>query len=224
MVNRKTKLPSSGNACGSASTTPRDFPPHSRQSMHPRLPRRGSVCTLAAILRPDAPLLSRSGRTSTHGKGCSKRHAHEAGRLPTVPPHSPANRARQRRSCSTPSIWLRYPYLCRERLRSECRNRQERSSFSRPVFPKTIQTAASAKTPNVPNRIVFNRPRRPGAFPARPHELLHRLPLLIPRAEVTLANGLPHEFRHGRLPAPRARVQGIPEVIVEIELRPPHDV
>jgi hypothetical protein len=63
-----------------------------------------------------------------------------------------------------------------------------------------------------------------GAFLANPDEFLHRLPPLVPAAEVTFTNGFPDEFRDSGLPAAGPSVKGIPEMIVEVKLRAPHDV
>ncbi|MDQ2842707.1 MAG: hypothetical protein M3Y72_17045 [Acidobacteriota bacterium] len=63
---------------------------------------------------------------------------------------------------------------------------------------------------------IFHRIEGCGTLLANPDEFLHCLRLLIAPAEVTLTNGLPHEFRDGRLPAPSAGVKRIPEVIVQV--------
>jgi hypothetical protein len=84
---------------------------------------------------------------------------------------------------------------------------------------KPLQTVASAQTLNILHRIDGL-----GAFLANPDEFLHRLHLLVPPAEVTLPNGFPHEFRDGGLSTPCASVKGIPEMVVEVQLRSPHDV
>jgi hypothetical protein len=52
----------------------------------------------------------------------------------------------------------------------------------------------------------------------------HRDPPLVEVAEVSIANRTPDQFRDGRFFGLSLNVQGAPELIVEIELRPPHDV
>jgi hypothetical protein len=84
---------------------------------------------------------------------------------------------------------------------------------------KPVKTVASAKTLH-----IFHRIGSAGAFLANPDEFPHRLHLLVPPAEVTLANGLPHEFGDGSSLTRRARVKSVPEVVVKVQLRPPHDV
>jgi hypothetical protein len=84
---------------------------------------------------------------------------------------------------------------------------------------KPVQTVASAKILNILHRI-----ESAGAFLANPDEFPHRLHLLVPSAEVTLANGLPHEFRDGSSLTRCARVKSVPEIVVKVQLRPPHDV
>ena len=82
-----------------------------------------------------------------------------------------------------------------------------------------IQAIAPPQTPNTLDGIDGS-----AGFLANPDKLLHRFhPLVLP-AEVVFANRFAHEFRNGRLPAPRARVKRIPEVVVQIQLSPPHDV
>jgi hypothetical protein len=63
-----------------------------------------------------------------------------------------------------------------------------------------------------------------GATMTGSHELLHCLPLFVPLAEVSIANGFSHKFRDAGLSIPGVSMQGIPEMIVEIKLSPPHDV
>ena len=84
---------------------------------------------------------------------------------------------------------------------------------------KAVQAAASAKASNILHRIAGF-----GAFLANPNEFLHRLHLLVPLGKVTLTKGFPHEFRDGSSSTPRASVKSIPEMIVEVQLRSPHDV
>jgi hypothetical protein len=74
---------------------------------------------------------------------------------------------------------------------------------------KPVQTVTSAKTANVLNRIEGF-----GALLANPDEFLHRLHLLVPAAEIALANGLTHEFRNCSLLTACAGVKRIPEVII----------
>jgi hypothetical protein len=74
-----------------------------------------------------------------------------------------------------------------------------------------LHTVASAKTSHHHHGIG-----RVGAFFANPDEFLHGFHLLVPSAEVALANGFPHELRDSSLPTPRTGVKGIPEVVVEV--------
>jgi hypothetical protein len=82
-----------------------------------------------------------------------------------------------------------------------------------------VETVPLAKTSNVlqgvwGDLVVF----------ADSNEFLHRLPLFVPLTEVTLSNGLAHEFRNGGVLIGGAGVECFPEVVVQVELRPPHDV
>ncbi len=84
---------------------------------------------------------------------------------------------------------------------------------------KAVQAAASAKASNILHRIEGF-----GAFLANPDEFLHRLHLLVPPGKVTLTKGFPYQFRDGSSSTPCASVKGIPEMIVEVQLRSPHNV
>jgi len=74
-----------------------------------------------------------------------------------------------------------------------------------------VETVTTAKVLNILHRIGGF-----GAFLANPDELLHGFHPLVPAAQVTLPDGLPHEFRDGSLSTPRASVQGIPEMFVKV--------
>lgn len=74
-----------------------------------------------------------------------------------------------------------------------------------------------------PLSYLLNSIRHMRAF-ADSDKILHRLRALFEIAEIPLTDRFPHQFRNRRLPAARAGVKGIPEVIVEIWLCPPHDV
>jgi hypothetical protein len=84
---------------------------------------------------------------------------------------------------------------------------------------EAVQPAAAAETSNILHTV-----RQIGTSLSNANELLHRLSLLIPPAEVTLASGFPHQFRDGSLLTPGAGVKGIPELLIEVELCSPHDV
>jgi hypothetical protein len=84
---------------------------------------------------------------------------------------------------------------------------------------KAVQTAAPAEGSNILYCVW-----RGGPFFADADKFLHRLPLFVAWAEVTLANGLPHELRDGSFLAACTGVKGVPEAVVEVKLRPPHDV
>jgi hypothetical protein len=84
---------------------------------------------------------------------------------------------------------------------------------------KPVQTVTTAKILNKLHRIEGF-----GALLANPDELLHGFHPLVPAAQVTLPDGIPHEFRDGGLSTPCPSVKGIPEVIVKVQLRPPHNV
>jgi len=82
-----------------------------------------------------------------------------------------------------------------------------------------VQTATPAKTSNILHRI-----KGFGALLANPDEFLHGFYPLVPPAETTFTNGFRHEFGDGSVSTPGASVQGIPEVIVKVQLRSPHNV
>jgi hypothetical protein len=84
---------------------------------------------------------------------------------------------------------------------------------------KPVKAITPAKTSN-----KFHRIDGPGAFLANSNEFLHGFRLLVAPAEIPLANGFPHEFRNRSLLAPCAGVESIPDLIVQVELGPPHDV
>lgn len=84
---------------------------------------------------------------------------------------------------------------------------------------KPVQAVALAKVPN-----IFHRIERYGASPTNPDEFLHGLHALFPPAEVALAHRFPHQFRDGSLAAPGAGVKRVPDGVIEIQLRSPHDV
>ena len=84
---------------------------------------------------------------------------------------------------------------------------------------KPVQTFTPAKASNILNGIDGF-----GGSLANSDESLHRLHLLLLLSEVTLTNCFPHEFRDGSLSTPCSSVKGIPEMIVKVQLRPPHDV
>jgi hypothetical protein len=84
---------------------------------------------------------------------------------------------------------------------------------------EAFQTATAAKTPDVLDRVGgFSPPL------ADSDKLLHRIHPLVLSTEVTLANSFPYELRDGGLRASRAGVQRIPQMIVKVQLRSPHDV
>ena len=84
---------------------------------------------------------------------------------------------------------------------------------------KAFQTTTAPKSPD-----IFDRVARLGLSLADSDKVLHRLHSLVPATEVTFANGFPHEFRDSGFRASRPGVQRIPEVIVKVQLRSPHDV
>jgi len=81
-ISGRIPLPSSGIACGFASTAPRYLPPRTRRSTRPRPRFRGSACTVVGVV----PLLRRSEYISAPEKGCSERQA----QLGRAPAHSSA--------------------------------------------------------------------------------------------------------------------------------------
>jgi hypothetical protein len=83
---------------------------------------------------------------------------------------------------------------------------------------KAVQAAASAKASNILHRIEGR------AFLANPDEFLHGLHLLVPPGKVSLTKGFPHQFREGSFSSPSARVKSVPEIVIEVQLRSPHNV
>lgn len=84
---------------------------------------------------------------------------------------------------------------------------------------EAFQTAAAPKLPDIFDRIAELSPSL-----ADSDKVLHRSHPLVLSTEVTLANGFPYEFRDGGLRASRTGMQRIPEMIVKVQLRSPHDV
>jgi hypothetical protein len=84
---------------------------------------------------------------------------------------------------------------------------------------KPIHTITPAETSHVLHGVEWL-----GPIVTNSDELLHSLHLFVPLAEISIANGFPHKFRDAGLSIPGVSVQGIPEMIVEIKLGPPHDV
>ncbi len=76
---------------------------------------------------------------------------------------------------------------------------------------KAVQAVASAKASNILYRIDGC-----GAFPANPHEFLHRLHLLVALGKVTLTKSFPDEFRNRSSSTPCACMKGVPEMIVDV--------
>lgn len=113
-----------------------------------------------------------------------------------------------------PSIVRRYPRWCREIPQSGCPNRPERTSFL-----KTFQTLAPAEISNLSDAV-----KRIGAAGPAADEFLHRLFLFLSPAEVTFASGLPYQFGKGGVLTSGPGVKRIPEGIIQVKLRPPHDV
>src|SRR5580700_5268962 len=105
-------------------------------------------------------------------------------------------------------------YFCRERPQSGCRNRRGRS-----FAVKALQTITAAQTANVLHRVDGFQ-----AVLANSDELLHGLGLLVSFGQVPIAHGLPHELRDAGFPALGLGMKGVPEMLVEIELGPPHNV
>jgi hypothetical protein len=84
---------------------------------------------------------------------------------------------------------------------------------------EAFQTAAAAKIPDQFDHVSGLSPPLTDS-----DKVLHRFHALILPTEVTLANRASHKFRDRGFLASRAGVQGIPEVIIKVQLRSPHDV
>ena len=84
---------------------------------------------------------------------------------------------------------------------------------------KPLEPVAAAKAPYV-LRSVNCVP----AFLVTSDEFLHSFSSNFAITQIPFADGLPHQLRNSRVLAARAGVEGIPKMVVEIELGAPHDV